>query len=80
MTLPNTTVVQLQHKGIRYAYTLIDYNKDPLDQSPKNLLCTVGGVKPFVFGEKSHKGLLIACELIHYYETIRRPLTDGDIQ
>ena len=34
---------------------------------------------PFVFGAKSQKRLLVACDLIRFYETIGRPLTAPNV-
>jgi hypothetical protein len=35
---------------------------------------------PFVFGAKSQKRLLVACDLVRFYVTVGRPLTAGNLQ
>ena len=52
MAIPNATVVQLQHKGISYMDNLIEFDKDSLGKSAKNLRLPGGGFNLFVFGIK----------------------------
>ena len=35
---------------------------------------------PFIFGTKSQKHLQVACDLVCFYETVRRPLTEEKVQ
>lgn len=95
MALPNATVVQLQAEGIDDPEDLTDFDKDSMKQVAENLRNPGGripnpdpGAAPgstiprplFVFGAKSQKRLLEACDLIRFYDTIGRPLTAGNIR
>jgi hypothetical protein len=95
MSIPNATVMQLQNEGIFTVDDLIDFTKDTLQQVADNLRRpggripdpTVGAAAgatiptpPFVFGAKSQKRLLAACDIVRYYEETGRPLTTANIQ
>ena len=95
MGIPNATVMQLQNEGISSVDDLIDFDKDTLQQVADNLCCPGGRIQdptpgaalgatiptpPFVFGAKSQKRLLAACDIVRYYEETGRPLTTANIQ
>jgi hypothetical protein len=95
MSIPNATVIQLQNEGIETVDDLIDFDKDTLQQVADNLRRPGGRIPdptpgaapgatiptpPFVFGAKSQKRLLAACDIVRYYETTGRPLTTVNIQ
>jgi hypothetical protein len=95
MGIPNATVIQLQNEGISTVDDLNDFDKDTLQQVADNLRRPGGRVPdptpgaaagstiptpPFVFGAKSQKRLLAACDIVRYYEETGRPLTAGNIQ
>jgi hypothetical protein len=95
MSIPNATVMQLQNEGISTVDDLIDFDKDTLQQVADNLRRPGGRVQdptpgaavgatiptpPFVFGAKSQKRLLAACDIVRYYEETGRPLTTANIQ
>jgi hypothetical protein len=95
MGIPHITVIQLQNEGISIVDDLVDFDKDTLQQVADNLRRPGGRVQdptpgavvgatiptpPFVFGAKSQKRLLAACDIIRYYEETGRPLTAGNIQ
>ena len=94
MGIPHATVVQLQQEGIMSVDDLADFDKDSLQQLADNLRRPGGRVPdpnpgaagatiptpPFVFGAKSQKRLLVACNLVRYYNTVGRPLTAANMQ
>ena len=95
MAIPHATVIKLQDEGINDPDDLTDFTKDSLMQVAENLRkpgdripnpdpnAPVGSTIPrpsYVFGAKSQKRLLEACELVRFYETIGRPLTAPNIQ
>ena len=68
MGIPHVTVLQLQQEGILSVDDLADFDKDSLQQ-----LADTGATiptPPFVFGAKSQKRLLVACNLVCYYDTV----------
>ena len=94
MGIPHNTVVQLQTEGISAVDDLEDFDKDSLQQVADNLRrpggripdpaagAAAGATIPtptFVFGAKSQKRLLVACELVRYYSTAGRALTAANI-
>jgi hypothetical protein len=79
MSIPNATVIQLQNEGIESVDDLIDFDKDTLQQVADNLRRPGGRIPhptlgaapgatiptpPFVFGAKSQKRLLAACDIV----------------
>jgi hypothetical protein len=95
MGIPHDTVVQLQQEGITTVDDLADFDKDSLQQLADNLRRPGGRVPdpnpgaapgatiptpPFVFGAKSQKRLLVACNLVRYYNTVGRPITAANMQ
>ena len=79
MGIPHDTAVQLQTEGISDVDDLADFDKDGLQQVADNLRrpggrisdpaagAAAGATIPtptFVFGAKSQKRLLVACELV----------------
>ena len=92
MGIPHVTVLQLQLEGIASVDDLADFDKDSLQQLADNLRHP-GGCVPdpnnagvtiptpsFVFGAKSQKWLLVACNLVCYYNTVGRPLMAANMQ
>jgi hypothetical protein len=51
-----------------------------LTQVVNNLRRPGGGGAPLVFGAKSQQRLLVATDLVRYYDTVGRPLTADNIQ
>lgn len=95
MGIPHATVIQLQQEGITTVDDLADFDKTSLQQVADNLRrpggrvpdpnpgAAVGATIPtpsFVFGAKSHKRLLVACDLVRYYTTVGRDLTAANTQ
>ena len=95
MGIPHVTVLQLQLEGISTVDDLADFDKDSLQQLADNLRRPGGRVPdpnpnaapgatiptpPFVFGAKSQKRLLVACNLVRYYDTVGRPLSAANLQ
>jgi hypothetical protein len=79
MAIPNATVVELVNEGINTVADLSEFDKDTIGQIAYNLRRPPAGA-PFVFGAKSQKRLIVACELVRYYETTGRALTAANIQ
>ena len=94
MGIPNATVIQLLAEGITNVDDLVDFDKDTLQKVADNLRRPGGRVPdptpnaapgasiptpPFVFGAKSQKRLLSACDIVRYYETTGRALTATNI-
>ena len=95
MGTPHDTVVQLQNEGIDTVDDLVDFDKTTIEQVAANLRRPAGRIPdptpgaaagaairtpPFVFGAKSQKRLIVACELLRYYETVGRVVTAGNLQ
>ena len=95
MGIPQATVAQLQIEVITTIADLADFEKETLQQMADNLRKPGGWVPdpnpaaatgatiptpPFVFGAKSHHRLTMACELVHYYNTIGRDLSAGNMR
>ena len=94
MAIPGATVVHLVNEGINTVSALVDFDKDSLQQIASNL-CRPGGripdpdpgdkvdttipTSPFVFESKYQMRLEVACNLVHFCETICRTLTAGNI-
>jgi hypothetical protein len=95
MGIPHETVIQLQQEGISTVDDLADFDEDSLKQLADNLRRPGGRVPdpdpgaapgatiptpPFVFGAKSQKRLLVACNLVRYYNTVGRTITAPNMQ
>ena len=78
MAIPNATVVQLVVEGIDLVDDLSEFDKDTIQQIASNL-CRPPAGNPFVFGAKSQKRLIAACEIIRYYKTVGRNLTAANL-
>jgi hypothetical protein len=79
MAILHATVLELVNKGINTVDDLSEFDKDTIGQIAYNLRRPPAGA-PLVFGAKSQKRLIVACELVRYYETVGRPLTAANIQ
>ena len=94
MVIPDETVVQLGNEGITTVDDLMDFDKDTIQQVAESLRRPGGripdptpnsapGAKiptpPLVFGAKSQKQLLAACDIVRYYETTGRGITTDNI-
>ena len=78
--IPHNTVLELRNKGINTVDDLEDFDKDDLDQIAHNLCRPASGTAAFVFGAKSQKRLLVATQLVKYYNTVGRALTAANLQ
>ena len=56
-----------------------EFNKETIGQIAYNLRLPPSDA-PFVFGAKSQKRLIVACEIVRYYEKIENSSTDADTQ
>ena len=80
MAIPAEMVAQLVNEGIQTVDDLCDFDKDSLEQVANNLRLPPGGAVAFNFGAKSHKRLLVACDLVRYYEMVGQNLTATNLQ
>ena len=95
MEIPHAMVIQLQTEGITTIGDLADFEKDSLQQLADNLCCPGGRIPDpspnaatgatiptpaFTFGVKSQKRLLVACNLIQYYNTMGQDLMAANMQ
>ncbi len=95
MGIPHDTVVQMGHEGITEVSDLAEFDKDSLQLLADNLRRPGGRVPDpnpgapagstiptpaFVFGVKSHRRLLVATDLVKFYDTVGRALTPANIQ
>ena len=91
MGIPHVTMLQLQAGGITSVSDLADFNTTSLQQLADNLRRPGGRIPnpnptaqpgstiptpPFVFGAKSQRRIAVACNLVNYYRTVGRDLTD----
>jgi hypothetical protein len=79
MVIRNATVVELVNEGINTVDDLLEFEKDTIAQIVYNL-CRPPAGAPHVFGGKSQKRLIVACELVRYSETTGRALTAANLQ
>jgi hypothetical protein len=95
MGIPPDTRVQLANEGIDAVSDLSDFDKDTLTQVADNLRRPGGRIAnpdpnappgatiaqpPFVFGAKTQKRLLAACDMVRYYEMIDRELSASNMR
>ena len=80
MAISAPTVAQLANEGIQTVNDLLDFDKDSIKQVANNLRRPPGGAAAFTFGAKSHQRLLVACDLVRYYDTVGRNLTAAILQ
>ena len=69
MAIPNTTVLELSNKGLQTVNEPSDFDKMSIKSISHNLLRPSQG-NPLVLGSKFQKPLIIACDLIQYYDTV----------
>ena len=79
MAIPHLTVLELVNEGIVTVDDLSEFGKESVTQVAYNLRRPAAGAA-FVFGAKSQKRLIVACELVRYYETVGRALTAANLQ
>ena len=80
MVIPADTVTQLSNEGISTVDDLVDFDKNSLEQVANNLRRPLGGSAAFTFGAKLLKRLIIACNLVCYYQSVRRNVTNTNLQ
>ena len=95
MGIPHATVVQMQTEGITVVGDLEGFDKETLQQLADNLRRPGGRIPdpnpnavpgatiptpPFTFGAKSQKRLAVACDLVRFYVTVGRDLTQANIR
>ena len=62
--IPHGTVKQMSMEGIVNESDLTDMDENMVKQMAENLCRPPGGSPAFAFGAKSHKLLLVACDLL----------------
>ena len=85
MAIQQATLAELANKGISTPDDLANFDKDTIKEVAQNLRNSGGRIPnpdanapagaiilqpPFVFGAKSQKRILEACDLIRFYKTI----------
>ena len=92
MGIPQATVNRMQQEGITSVDDLIDFDDKSIKQLAENMRKPGGHVPdpaggggmiptpPFPFGIRSQKRLIVACELVRYYDTVGRELTVANIR
>jgi hypothetical protein len=95
MGIPANTRAQLVNEGIEDVSDLLDFDKDTLVQVADNLRRPGGRIPnpdpnapagatiaqpPFVFGAKTQKRLLAACDMVRYYVMIDRELSASNMR
>ncbi len=78
--IPAATFDQMANEGITSENDLVDFDEESIKQMAENLRRPAGGAGPFAFGAKSHKRLLVACDLMRYYQTTGRDATAANLQ
>ena len=63
MAIPNATVLELANEGIQTVTDLSEFDKTSIEAISYNLRRPAQG-NPLVFGAKSQKRIIIACDLI----------------
>ena len=94
MVIPHDTMGALANEGIIAVQDLLDFNKDSIAQIADNMRKPGDRIAnpdpgappgstiprpPYMFGAKSQQRLLVACELVRYYETVGQPLTAANM-
>lgn len=77
MAIPAATVAQLANEGIDNVDDLAEFDKDSIKQIAKNMRA---GQNAFIFSAKAQKRLIVSCELVRYYISVSRPITDAAMQ
>jgi hypothetical protein len=81
MAIPHATVVHLVTEGIDTVDDLSEFHKKDIENIAANLRRpVVQGAAPLTLGAKSVKRLIVACDLVRYYDTIGRTMTPGNLQ
>jgi hypothetical protein len=95
MDILHATAMQLRDEGITTVDDLIDFDKNTVAQITANLRRPAGRVADsnpgaadgatvptplFVFGAKSQQRLVVAAQLVRYYEMVGRNTTVGNLQ
>ena len=95
MGIPQATVDRMQQEGIDNVSDLAEFDKESLQLVTDNLRKPGGRIPdpdpnavpgatiptpPFIFGAKSQKRLLVATDLVKYYQTTGRELTAANIR
>ena len=81
MGLSNAAFNALNAEGINLVSDLDEFNKEDLEQIAKNIRApAAGGVAAVVLGAKSLKRLIVACDLVRFYNMVGRPLTAANVK
>jgi hypothetical protein len=77
MGIPAEMYAAMAGEGIVSVDDLADFDKDSVKQMADNLR---RGQPNHAFGARSQKRLLVACDLVRFYQTINRDLTPANIR
>ena len=78
MGINNATMAILNNEGISLVSDLDEFEKEDLEQIAKNIWAPGAGAVNL--GAKSLKRLIVACDLVRFYNMIGRPLTATNVQ
>ena len=79
MVITNRSVLELGNKGISMVDDIYQFDKDMIGKISNNLCRPPSGAL-FIFGAKSNKRIIVACEIVQYYKTGRCTLTAENLQ
>ena len=79
MGLNDATFALLNTKGINVVADLDKFDKDDLEQIAKNIQNSQAGNLAAVLGAKSLKRLIVACDMVRFYNTVGRALSAANI-
>ena len=80
MGLTNATFALLNAEGIIVVADLDEFDKDDLEQIAKNLRNPGGGGDGGILGAKSLKRLIVACDMVRFYNSVGRAPTAANMQ
>ena len=79
LAIPAQTVAQMANEGITTVNDLAEFDKDSVETLASTLRCGAGGGPPLVFGAKSQLRMIVACELVRYYDSIGHTITPASL-
>lgn len=80
MGLNAATFALLNTEGINVVADLDEFDKDDLEQIAKNIQNPQAGNLAAVLGAKSLKRLIVACDMVRFYNTVGQALSAANIQ
>ena len=78
--IPEGTFAEMANEGITTEADLVDFVETTIKQLADNLCKPLTGPPGHAFGAKSHKRLLVACDIMQYYVDTRLELTASNLR